>query len=313
LLIHVKEFETQSLSMSCDFEKDKGLAQCSNVTFIASSTPKIVLRSKIKVEDIREMELRNPFAYQRQNLKDLRDLEPFKVLKKLEVLDINGYTLDLIRLTDAMVNLRMLRLCSNGLKSFRTALKIPAKLQNLWICVNKISFDDERMFDKLRNLNYLGLRRNEIKSINGKIFEPLMMLRKLDLGENKLKIISVEFMQRIPSTVTNLTLDGNEISNIQIKNINAAAIKNLKNLKLDRNNLTRIANEMFPKNIVFDSLSFSQNKIEIIEKSFIERQNMMLTSEYSQNPCVTPGITETKQQMMENMKNCFKTSGINFF
>jgi Leucine-rich repeat (LRR) protein len=142
--------------------------------------------------------------------------------------------------------------------------------------VRELTLSDEKMFDKLETLTMMNLRKNEITSIPENIFKSLKELKELFLSGNKLKMINMEVLRGISATVTTLTIDGNEISEFKVNS--AAEMVKFKTLNLDGNRLTRIANDMFPANFVFVSMSFSQNNItEIVEKSFMKLQKLLKT------------------------------------
>jgi Leucine-rich repeat (LRR) protein len=222
------------------------------------------------------------------------------------------------------LELEELSLCFNEITVIEkgTFDKMP-KLKRLDLTWNKMTSIDANTFKPLKALQRIKLSKNLIKSGQNifqaippsvsmiyfaeaeiirlpiEAFKTLPNLKLLNLDGNKLTYFVAKTLG-LGESLTELSLESN-----QLISFSGNGIKNCTTLNLDKNKLTKIVNDMFEKNIVFDSISFSENQVSKIEKSFMERQNVLQTSQYSKNPCITPGPTEDKQMMMENMENCF--------
>jgi hypothetical protein len=227
------------------------------------------------------------------------------------------------------LKLEDLSLCFNDIKAIEKGAfdKMP-KLKRLDLTWNKMTSIDANTFKPLKALQRIKLSRNSIKSdinfwqaippsvsmiyfaesginrLPNGAFKTLPNLQLLNLDKNKLS----SFVARnlgLGESLKELSIENN-----QLTNFSGNGLKNCKKLNLDKNQLTKIGSNMFDKNIVFDSISFSENQVNQIEKSFLERQNVLNISQYARNPCISSVPmsvqTEDKQMMMENMENCFK-------
>jgi hypothetical protein len=212
---------------------------------------------------------------------DLTALEKgiFAGLPNLKTLDLTGNkitTID-VQTLSPLKALKLIDLSSNSFKNFNLTFwqAIPSSVAKMVFDQNDINGIPKGAFRSFSNLTSLSLKTNKLKTF---------IAQNLGFGIN----------------LQELLLDSNQISRF-----NVTGLRNIKNLTLDSNELKTIQSRMFERNIVFNILSFSGNKVEMIEKSFMERQKALKTYQYSKNPCVTPGPTEDKKMMMENMENCF--------
>jgi Leucine-rich repeat (LRR) protein len=204
-------------------------------------------------------------------------------------------------LFDKMPNLNTLNFNHNNIKSFDSEILKPSTmLQTLDLSFNQIKKLDITFWQSISSsVEVIRLNENEIGEFPSGAFKKLTKLEKLNLSKNKLKSFVTADLKLMAPTVEIFLVD-NEISKIGFN-----GLKNLKSLTLDMNMITKLEEKLFAKDITFDLLSFGDNKMNQIEKSFMKRQKVMKTFQYSKNPCVIPGPTANKNQMMENMENCF--------
>jgi len=116
------------------------------------------------------------------------------------------------------------------------------------------SIDEIPVIERLTDLEYLILKRNEITNING--LNHLKNLQILDLSHNKLKTIdNLDSIQNLKE----LNLSHNQIK--EIKNVNN--LQSIQKLTLDHNRITEISEISGLRNL--EDLNLNNNKITVIK------------------------------------------------
>ncbi|KAK9872716.1 hypothetical protein WA026_019497 [Henosepilachna vigintioctopunctata] len=115
--------------------------------------------------------------------------------------------------------LKTLCLIEESVPSFETDLINNIHLENLTIYHSGIQMIDNTAFEKIFQLKYLYLQKNEIKSITKEILAPLEYLKVLDLEGNQLEKLTTDQFPFLPN------LEKLNVANNPIKEINLEGIK----------------------------------------------------------------------------------------
>ncbi|XP_017757402.1 PREDICTED: leucine-rich repeat and death domain-containing protein 1-like [Eufriesea mexicana] len=123
----------------------------------------------------------------------------FTSLKRLEILSLSGNNISIGKML---------------------SYKSHEALQKLILNNNKYNGEDtsiEKIFEPLRRLQHLSLRRNGISQLNIVMKDFAPYLNSLDLSGNKLESINVN---NFPETIAYLYLDDNKFTNLNLNNLN---------------------------------------------------------------------------------------------
>jgi Leucine-rich repeat (LRR) protein len=197
------------------------------------------------------------------------------------------------------------------------------QLTSLDLYQNKIQSIHPEAFKAMKSLAKLSLSRNPIKQISLTFFQALpTSVTTLFMQGNRIKVLPFGCFQTFPKFLV-LSLVNNNITTFnaqylgltecvflgldrnKLEDFNVTGVKSLRILNVEDNKLKKISNDLFDKDFVAENLWFRKNRISEIERDFMERQPLMKTAQYSLNPCVSPGPTENRKMMMENMAECF--------
>jgi Leucine-rich repeat (LRR) protein len=233
-------------------------------------------------------------------LLNLIDSLPYTNLIELTICSA-GMTTFKSNLGNKKLKLEFLSICYNDLTAHEKGVfaGLP-NLKTLDLTGNKITTIDLQTLSPLKALKQIDLSSNAFNNFNLTFWQAIpRSVTKIICNENKIKEIPNEAFKPF-SNLTSLSLITNHLKTFvaqnlgfarnfqellldsnQISKFNATGLKNIKNLTLDSNELKTIENKMFEKKIVFNILSFSGNKIEMNEKTFMERQNALQTFQYA--------------------------------
>lgn len=160
-----------------------------------------------------------------------------------------------------MDNLRRLDLSHNEVREIQGLTELP-RLERLDLSHNSLSRIDDTAFDGLHELQILDLSWNSLVEIGDGPFLKLFSLRFIDLGHNRIELVS--FRHSLESVET-LLATRNRISSLQF----LQTLRQLRNLDLSQNAITRLDDELFPRGSPRSPLSvnLSYNAIHRISQT----------------------------------------------
>ncbi|XP_072017239.1 keratocan-like [Amphiura filiformis] len=139
------------------------------------------------------------------------------------------------------VRLKLFVSCSHW--TLRTITQLPYTTMDLEMKNSEARSIPENAFSRMYYLTYINLGKNNVSQIDPGAFQNLTFVEKIQLHKNSLSYFGPEHCQGFPRSLSSLRLDGNRIFKLQPGVFTSC--RRLVNLKLSRNNLTRLVNGTF--------------------------------------------------------------------
>ena len=127
---------------------------------------------------------------------------------------------------------------------------------NLVSC--KLAGIDDNMFEGFKDLKVINLAQNELKELNKDLFSQLEELKWIDLSFNKVKSVEKCFDKCKKLNFINL-------SHNQLTSITLNGLRELTDIDLSYNKLTRLDKQTFKGTVKLTSLNLSHNQIEVLD------------------------------------------------
>ncbi|KAI6225311.1 hypothetical protein M3Y99_01352500 [Aphelenchoides fujianensis] len=209
--------------------------------------------------------LKNLFL--RNNILRKIDKQTFAKLSNLELLDLSGNKLEIVKreTLSHLKSLEILLVSNNRINAIEDgAFDGLSNLRTLNLAHNELRNITRDTLRGLSNLETLELEGNLIDYIDENAFKHTPKLRLLNLGNNTLKRITLRNM----SQLTSLLLNNNTIRNL--KHVVFSNLPSLLNLRLDKNHITRIQNgdlEGLRESRQLRSLSLVANNLSFVAEN----------------------------------------------
>ncbi|XP_071852287.1 uncharacterized protein [Apostichopus japonicus] len=192
----------------------------------------------------------------------------FSNLSNLEELLLNQNNLTALpeHIFSDLISLKYLNLGENKLGSLPMHIfSNLSKLERLYLDNNKLGSLQMHIFSNLSNLEELDLSNNKLASLPENIFFNQTRLWKLDLSFNYLTVMPDQIFADL-SVLGELYLHGNRIKHLpRILLPSEGGHMNIRNVYLNKNNITYITEEVFRGLYNLESLLIFDNNIHTIE------------------------------------------------
>lgn len=204
----------------------------------------------------------------------------FYLLNNLQILNLTNNHLRMIS-KDAFLGLNLLKkldLSNNNIQSIDEVFYSVDKLQTLFINSNSLTAIPSNAFQALTQLRSLQLDRNEFQSLIGNPFQGLSVsLHRLYMRGCGLNSLSSVLSLR---SLSLLDLGENSIFEMPSNSQLRSSFPYLRNLYLDHNKLTRLADGQF-SDMNLDTLDLAYNQLDQVTNTLFNRfsvQNLNLSS-----------------------------------
>ncbi|XP_063626385.1 protein artichoke-like [Cydia splendana] len=222
----------------------------------------------------------------------------FFYLNKATTIDLSQNTIELINLDafSKLISLNVLNVSCNQIADLedyeRTTAAGFSQVHTIDLSHNAIKGIPDNYFSRFPNLLHLNLSHNYIKSFGVLTFEGLIQLQTLHISDNELTKIGVVFARL--KNIKELFLDYNYLTKIEKSNFNT--MSTLEKLNLSWNSLIGFDDETFDPMVALRKLDLSSNQINTITKSLFQHNCNLQSLDISLNVIskIEPGAFEGK-------------------
>lgn len=157
------------------------------------------------------------------------------------------------------------------------------------------------------NLRFMGIRLNQIQTINVNAFEGAWNLQTIDIVSCQVEAIDEKAFEDVPS-LTTLSLSENKIEKLPVNIF--SFLPSLSSLFLTSNKLTSLAGGLLSNNFAMRFIDLENNQINAIERSFFNNLSQLNFFNILRNRCasnfwVVNGGTVTIDTIRESLRVCF--------
>jgi Leucine-rich repeat (LRR) protein len=196
---------------------DKKVANCPIAYYIKKPKSEIFLMPKLprdKIEDVYLNPPPNIAAAHKNNLTTF----PYELIKdfpKLKGVAIYSYMINKMVFDDSMWQIDELVFGYNNITSFKSTLKKKnSNISFLTLVENPITRIDRDSFANMFDMRALWLTLNKISTIHPEAFKDMPLLTEVNLWDNQLTSLSVEFIKSMSPSVVHLNLYSNQITEL---------------------------------------------------------------------------------------------------
>jgi len=158
-------------------------------------------------------------------------------------------------------------------------------------------------FDRLKELQFIGLSHNFLSFICQTAFQSVTKLRYLYLSNNHLKAIDENLFNKL-GNLRALLISHNNISLLP-KNAFSSLVE-LRNISLSFNKIKMMENDHFENNTKLERIWLNNNVIEFLSSTMFDNMSNLKTVNLEENRCVNASANALRlQQLKEKIKrNC---------
>nr|ANG08887.1 toll family protein 8 [Oncopeltus fasciatus] len=181
------------------------------------------------------------------------------------------------------LNLRILDVSNNSIDSLPgSAFSALARLQELHLESNAITFMADHALDGLTSLTYLNLADNKLVNLPPEVFTDTRELKELHLQNNSINVLAPGLFNGL-SYLLVLDLSDNELNEEWINGATFSGLLRLVILSISGNNLVRLETSVFRDLYSLQVLRLEDNAIEYIADNTFTSLNNLHTLSLSNN------------------------------